>query len=149
MADTTSKVYSPEKEHSFHFICKRWPMLRIRHKAKVLPHEVEEYIGFQKTAAGGLFITNDEALAKTIRNQDAFFSGQLDEEIVDSNNIPDGIWEITHDQAGKLLSRAPAEGSAVVQGAIGTLPQRKPDPVAPAEEAPAEPVAARGPRRNK
>lgn len=156
--DIKSIPYSIEKVHQFVFLCKQWPELRLVYQRKERNGDPpEKYIGFLRTAAGGIFQTNNEEVAKFIRDLEQFSGAEEEFKKIlleqHDNDYSDfeakGIWELSHDFLGRLLRRAPASGQQVVQGPVGTVQGQKPkrEPVAPLEEPPAEPVASKGPRR--
>ncbi len=87
-------------------------------------------------APGGIFLTDDDAVAEYIESLDWFKDGI--------------IVKLSHEKLGKLMASAPKEEDKVVQGAVGSVPAGKARveaPEAPEEQEPEAPRAARAPRR--
>lgn len=132
-ADLKSVPYNIEKPHMHVFRCERFPELRIVYERKERPTDPnEKYLGFLRSAAGGIFQTNDEKVANFIRSLPLFEEGI----IVESN----------HEELGDMLSTAKVP-ERVSLGALGTVPSGTGAPDRPAEEPPANPRAAKSPRR--
>ncbi len=136
--DNKSRAYSPDEKHEHVYLCKKWPQLRMVYvrvgDEKHVKGQAEKYLGFLQTAAGGIFQTNNDAVAAYIEDTEAFKDGVIE--------------KLTHEELGKILLMTPAE-SKVTTGPVGTAEEteRKPEPVAPDERERPVPKAAKGVKR--
>lgn len=133
-ADIQSKPFDANREYAHTYICRKYPMIRIVYKRKEKVGDIEQYIGFLKHAAGGIFQTDDNKVG-------AF----LDELLSDGEHGHE-FEKISHEELGSLLASVPAEQTRVNRGPTASRQADKSEEV-PDETKPRKVSGAKGPKK--
>lgn len=136
-ADIASKPYDSKREYAHVYLCRKYPMLRLVFKRKKQQGDTEQYIGFLKHAAGGVFQTSDKEVAAYL------------DELISEGEHGHLIEKISHAELGDILSAVPAEKTRVNRGPTSTRQTDKSEEPAPEESAPRLTSAAKGPKSRK
>ncbi len=133
-ADIASKPYDPSREYKHVYLCRKYPMIRLVYKRKEKAGDSEQYIGFLKHAAGGIFQTDSNEVAEFM------------DALIKDGEHGHQFEKITHEELGDLLSSVPAEQTRVNRGPTASRQTEKSEEPEPTESAPRRASGAKGPK---